>query len=211
MRAILVVEDHPLVAEATARLLEQRFDDIEVVTVRTASDALRVIDASRGEWFRILLDLAVPGAFGLSLAKQIAARDLASVCCVVSASDRDDYVQQLRAWGFLGYLAKSMPVETLTARLADVMRGLGAFPATLHLPRTNGIRLTARQIETLEGIQRGLSSKQIGAQMHVAEGTVNNQVAALMQLLHAESRSHAVAKAISLGLLDAASTESRAP
>ena len=44
--------------------------------------------------------------------------------------------------------------------------------------------------------------------MHVAEGTVNNLMGALMQLLHAESRSHAVAKAISLGLLDATSTES---
>lgn len=203
MREILVIEDHPLVAEATAQLLQQRFDDIGVVTSRTAPDALHILDELRGRWFRILLDLAVPGAFGLSLAKQIAARDLASICCVVSACDRDDYVQQLRAWGFMGYLAKSMPVETLTARLGDVMRGIGAFPSALPVPRTIGIRLTARQIEILERVQRGLSSKQIAAQMHLAEGTVNNQVAALMQLLHAESRSHAVAKAIGLGLLDA--------
>ena len=211
MKDVLVVEDHPLVAEATARLLEQRVADINVVTVGNASDALRVIDLSRGRWFRILLDLAVPGAFGLSLAKQIVARELAPVCCVVSACDRDDYVQQLRAWGFMGYLAKSMPVEALTARLADVMRGIGTFPSTLPAARVAGIRLTARQIETLEGVQRGLSSRQIAAQMHLAEGTVNNQMAALMQLLHAESRSHAVAKAISLGLLDAATTESPVP
>lgn len=207
MKDVLVVEDHPLVAEATSQLLKQRFNDIDVVTVRTAADALRVIDESRGRWFRILLDLAVPGAFGLSLAKQIVNRELASICCVVSACDRDDYVQQLRAWGFMGYLTKSMPVATLTARLADVMRGIGAFPSTLPVQRATRIRLTARQIETLEGVQRGLSSKQIAAQMHLAEGTVNNQVAALMQILHADNRSHAVAKAISLGLLDAATTE----
>ncbi len=211
MKDILVVEDHPLVAEATARLLEQRVADINVVTVGNASDALRVIDLSRGRWFRILLDLTVPGAFGLSLAKQIVARELAPVCCVVSACDRDDYVQQLRAWGFMGYVAKSLPVEALTARLADVMRGIGTFPSTLPAARVAGIRLTARQIETLEGVQRGMSSRQIAAQMHLAEGTVNNQMAALMQLLHAESRSHAVAKAISLGLLDAATTESPVP
>jgi DNA-binding NarL/FixJ family response regulator len=203
MKEILVVEDHPLVAEATAQLLEKRFDDIAVVTVRTASEALQAIDEARGRWFRIFLDLAVPGAFGLSLAKQIAARELAPICCVLSACDRDDYVEQLRACGFMGYVAKSMPVETLAARLGDVMLGIGAFPSALPVPRATGIRLTARQVETLEGVQRGLSSKQIAAQMHLAEGTVNNQVAALMQLLHAESRSHAVAKAISLGLLDA--------
>lgn len=211
MKDVLVVEDHPLVAEATARLLEQRVADINVVTVGNASDALREIDLSRGRWFRILLDLTVPGAFGLSLAKQIVARELAPVCCVVSACDRDDYVQQLRAWGFMGYVAKSLPVEALTARLADVMRGIGTFPSTLPAARVAGIRLTARQIETLEGVQRGMSSRQIAAQMHLAEGTVNNQMAALMQLLHAESRSHAVAKAISLGLLDAATTESPVP
>ena len=207
MKAILVVEDHPLVADATVQLLERQFDGIKVVTVSTASDALSAIDEANACWFRILLDLAVPGAFGLSLAKQVLSRGLASVCCVISAYDRDDYVQQLRAWGFMGYLAKSMPVDALTARLGDVMRGIGTFPSAVPVRRANGIRLTARQIETLEGVQQGLSSKQIAARLHVAEGTVNNQMAVLMQLLHADSRSHAVAKAISLGLLDATTAE----
>jgi DNA-binding NarL/FixJ family response regulator len=211
MKEVLVVEDHPLVAEATAQLIEQSFDDIEVVTMSTAQDALRLIDGSRGRWFRILLDLAVPGAFGLSLAKQISARGLAPICCVVSACDRADYVDQLRSWGFMGYLAKSMPVESLTARLADAIRGIGTFPPSVPVTRKPGTRLTGRQIEILEGVQRGLSSKQIAALMNLAEGTINNQVAALMQLLHAESRSHAVAKAIGLGLLEAATPESSAP
>lgn len=211
MREVLVVEDHPLVAEATAQLLERRFEDIEVVTVSTAPDALRLLEEGPRRWFRIFLDLAVPGAFGLSLAKQVVARDLASICCILSAYDRDDYVQQLRAWGFLGYVAKSTPVETLTARLGDVLRGIGTFPPTLPAPRKSGIRLTTRQIEILEGIQRGLPSKQIATRMHLAEGTVNNQVAAVMQLLEAESRSHAVAKAISLGLLDPVSVDTHLP
>src|SRR5437763_16126144 len=86
MKQVLVVEGHPLVAEATAHLLERRFDNIEVVTASTASEALRLVDEERERWFRIFLDLAVPGAFGLSLAKQLAAKELASVCCVISAN-----------------------------------------------------------------------------------------------------------------------------
>ena len=113
MRQVLVIEDHPLVAEATAELLERRFGDVEVVTASTASEALELVDEASRRWFRIFLDLAVPGAFGLSLAKQLVARQLASICCVVSAYDRDDYVQQLRSWGFLGYVAKSTPVDAL--------------------------------------------------------------------------------------------------
>ncbi len=211
MRQVLVIEDHPLVAEATAELLERRFGDVEVVTASTASEALALVDEARKRWFRIFLDLAVPGAFGLSLAKQLVARQLASICCVVSAYDRDDYVQQLRSWGFLGYVAKSTPVDALIARLGDVMRGIGAFPSAIPLARNSETRLTARQSEILEGIQEGLSSKRIAMRMNLAEGTVNNQVAAIMQLLHAESRSHAVAKAISLGLLDAANSRSQVP
>ncbi|MDE2095383.1 MAG: response regulator transcription factor, partial [Burkholderiales bacterium] len=126
MREVLFVEDHPLVAEATVQLLLRRFEDIQVVTASTAAEALRLVDDSRQRWFRIFLDLAVPGAFGLSLARQISTRDLAGICCVISACDRDDYVQQLRAWGFMGYIAKSMPVETLTTRLGDVIQGIGA-------------------------------------------------------------------------------------
>ena len=52
-------------------------------------------------------------------------------------------------------------------------------------------------------IQSGLSSREISAKLHIAAGTVNNQVTAILQAVHAESRAHAVARAIELGLIDA--------
>lgn len=207
MRKVLLVEDHPFVADATARLLAQLSDDVEVVKAGTAREATRQLDQESAGWSRIFLDLAVPGAFGLSLAKHVRCRGLASICCVVSAYDREDYVRELRAWGFLGYVAKSAPVDALTARISDAMQGIGSFPAAFPPRKPSAIRLTVRQTEILESIQQGLSSKQIAARMHLAEGTVNNQVTALMQVLHADSRSHAVAKAIGLGLLDIECTD----
>ncbi|MCW5660128.1 MAG: response regulator transcription factor [Burkholderiaceae bacterium] len=206
MRHVLVVEDHPLVAEATARLLTHAFDDVHVVSCGTASGAMERLRDSQSVWSRIFLDLAVPGAFGLSLAKQVRSLGAAPICCVVSAFDRDDYVRQLQAWGFLGYIPKSMPVDAFVARLNDAMRGLGTFPATPRERRSSSIRLTARQTEILELIQQGRSSKQIATLMNLAEGTVNNQVAALLHVLQADSRSHAVAKAIELGLIDVTSS-----
>lgn len=202
MRHVLVVEDHPLVAEATARLLTQAFEDVHVVSCGTAPSAIDRLRDRQCAWTRIFLDLAVPGAFGLSLAKQVRTLGAASICCVVSAFDRDDYVRQLEAWGFLGYIPKSMPVDAFVARLNDAMRGLGTFPASPRERRPSSVRLTTRQTEILELIQQGRSSKQIAAQMNLAEGTVNNQVAALLHVLQADSRSHAVAKAIELGLID---------
>lgn len=205
MTHVLVVEDHPLVAEATARLLTHGFEDVHVVSCGTAPSAVDRLRDRRCAWSRIFLDLAVPGAFGLSLAKQVRSLGAASICCVVSAFDRDDYVCQLQTWGFLGYIPKSLPVDAFVARLGDAMRGLGSFPATPRERRPSSMRLTSRQTEILELIQQGRSSKQIAAQMNLAEGTVNNQVAALLNVLQADSRSHAVAKAIALGLIDVGS------
>jgi len=202
MKQVLVVEDHPLVAEATMQLLTQRFQDVGVECSDTATTALARLNDRAQTWFRVFLDLAVPGAFGLSLAKQVRSLGFAPVCCVISAFDREDYVRQLQSWGFLGYIPKSAPVDTFTARLSDAMRGFGTFPAALHAPRPETVRLTARQTEILELIQEGCSTKQIAERMNLAAGTVNNQVAALMHVLRAESRSHAVVKAIGLGLLD---------
>lgn len=207
MRLVLVVEDHPLVAEATSQLLTHGFKDVQVVTCATATSALENLNDARRAWYRVFLDLAVPGAFGLSLAKQVRSVGVASVCCVISAFDRPDYVRQLQAWGFLGYIPKSMPVDAFAARLSDAMRGLGSFPSNQPVDRTTSIRLTNRQTEILEWIQLGRSSKQIAKVMNLAEGTVNNQVAALMHVLHADSRSHAVAKAIELGLIGVAPSD----
>jgi two-component system, NarL family, response regulator DesR len=211
MRHVLVVEDHPLVAEATSRLLTHGFEDVQIVTCATATSAVERLRDRRRLWFRVFLDLAVPGAFGLSLAKQVRSIGAAPVCCVVSAFDRDDYVRQLQAWGFLGYIPKSIPVDAFAARLSDAMRGLGSFPGSSRESRTSSVRLTSRQTEILEHIQAGRSSKQIATLMNLAEGTVNNQVAALMHALQAVSRSHAVAKAIELGLISVASAQPEAP
>jgi DNA-binding NarL/FixJ family response regulator len=208
MPQVLVIEDHPVVAEATVRLLTHGFSEVQFVSCGTAPSAIDQLTAGAGRWFRIFLDLAVPGAFGLSLAKRVHSLGLAPVCCVVSAFAREDYVHQLQGWGFLGYIPKSMPVDAFSARLNEAMRGLGSFPSALEDSRPTTIRLTVRQREILQLIQQGRSSKQIAAQLNLAEGTVNNKVAALLYLLEADSRPHAVAKAIELGLVDAGQGES---
>lgn len=62
----------------------------------------------------IFLDFDVPGAHGLFLARDFRQRHLAARCCVVSAFERRDYIDELQACGFLGYLVKAMPVAGFT-------------------------------------------------------------------------------------------------
>lgn len=198
MARILVVEDHPLVAEATASLLRRLEQGIDIVAAATAEETLRLLDEPIA-WSRVFFDLWVPGAYGLSLAKEVHRRGLAGTSCVISAFDRADFIEEVRRLGFLGYIVKAAPVVEVTSALASALRGEHTFPASTA--RSSSPRLTRRQTEILELVQTGLSSKHIARRLGLVEGTVNNQVAAMLLVLRAESRTHAVARAIELGLL----------
>ena len=199
---VLVIEDHPLVAEATGKLLVGCGHLIVPVVSSTAADALERLDDQRSTWFRIFLDLDVPGAYGLSLAGEVEGRGLADRCCVVSAFDNPEYVSETFRRGFLGYITKAIPIADFTAAVMKVLGGERSFPFARHARRVVGLRLTRRQTQLLERIRAGLSSKEIATEMHIAEGTVNNHVAAILQSLEASSRAHAVARAIELGFLE---------
>lgn len=202
MRPVLIVEDHPLVAEATGKLLARYGDHVTPVISSDAAQAIERLDSRGEDWFRIFLDLDVPGAYGLSLAKEVQHRGLASRCCVVSAFERADYIGEIQAWGFLGYIVKAVAISEFTAALVKVLAGEPTFPATPLPRRSAATRLTRRQIQLLERIQAGWSSKEIADELHLAEGTVNNQVASILQVFEVSSRAHAIARAIELGLLD---------
>ena len=202
MRPVLIVEDHPLVAEATGGLLARYGHDVTTTVCANAAQTIAALDTQPVDWFRIFLDLDVPGAYGLSLAREIRDRQQAAKCCVVSAFERQDYIEELRAWGFLGYIVKALPMAEFTRAISDVINGISHFPTGGPPDRaTSPVRLTRRQADVLELVQAGLSSKQIASELHLAEGTVNNLVAAIVQLFDAGSRTHAVARAIELGVL----------
>ena len=140
---VLIVEDHPLVAEATARLIELA-RAIQPVLSSDAESTRRLLDQKGDVWFRIFLDLDIPGAYGLSLAREIKDRGLAGRTCVVSASDKSEYVDEVRRWGFLGYIAKAIPVAEFETSIRRILDGKAAFPevATSHrawvsLPRSS--------------------------------------------------------------------------
>ena len=202
MKPILIVEDHPLVAEATGKLLAGFGEDIRTMICPDAAQAVEKLEDDRESWFRIFLDLDVPGARGLSLAREVQGRGLAGRCCVVSAFDKCEYIDEIRASGFLGYIVKAVTVAEFTAAVAKVLNSEPSFPSAPSGRRTPAIRLTRRQTQLLELVRLGLSSKQAAAELHIAEGTVKNQLSAILQVFEANTRTQAVAKAIELGLLD---------
>ncbi|PZQ76175.1 MAG: hypothetical protein DI530_18455 [Sphingomonas sp.] len=201
MNDVLIVEDHPFVAEATQRLVSKTYPLLQVTLCSSADEAMSAINDDSKAWHRILLDLDVPGAHGLSLAMELHAANMQGITCIVSASKRRDFVAQVRGLGFLGYIQKAMPMNEFPAALDRVFRGERVFSDLSDGPREEIPRLTKRQTEILDLLRHGLRDREIAERLGLVEGTVTNQIKSITSELKARSRSHAVALAIDLGLL----------
>lgn len=202
MKSVLIVEDHPVVAEATQALLARSAQLLRFTVCHDAAAAVDQLDGNGADWFRILLDLDVPGAYGLSLTQQVRQRGLQARCCIVTGLQNPEFVAALEAQGFLGYIVKAAPMPEFAADIQKVLAGERVFP----LPVSGGdpagsVRLTRRQAELLDCVRRGMLSKQIAADLSLSEGTVNNHINATLKTLNVSTRTQAVARAIELGLI----------
>lgn len=202
--SILIIEDHPLVAEATRGLLVNMDNALKITICNTAQTGLAAFHQS-SHWFRIFLDIDIPGAHGLSLARQLAQLGAASKCTVITAFDNPQWRAEAIAMGMLGYILKATRVEDFVFSLEEVLKGRTAFPASVPDEKT-AVRLTRRQQDVLCLLHRGHTSKSIALQLGLTTGTVDNHVFAFVNALGAKSRAQAIARGIELGYINVADT-----
>ncbi|HEY8102614.1 MAG TPA: response regulator transcription factor [Burkholderiaceae bacterium] len=200
-KLILLVEDHPVVAQATSMLLMQIDDSLRITTCGSATAALTELGKTR-EWHRIFLDIDVPGAHGLSLARQFAKLGMANKCTIITGSNNPQWRAEAVAMGMLGYIVKAIRVEDFKKALQAVLKGDATFLETASPEKPQAIRLTRRQQDVLRLICRGLSTPEIATQLGLTSGTVDDHVKALLMALEVKNRAQAVAKAIELGQID---------
>jgi len=197
---VLIVEDHPLVAQAMKGELSRLHSSLELHVCGDADSAMAQLTRPGADWFRIFLDLDIPGAYGLSLARQIRGVGLHTRCCVLTALNRSDLIVEVQRLGFLGYIVKASPYPDFERALASAMSGEQTYP----LPRSDSqasIRISRRQEQLLDGVRRGMSSKDLARALCLTEGTVSNCITSTMKALNVSTRAQAVSKALELGLL----------
>ncbi|GAA4332495.1 response regulator transcription factor [Variovorax defluvii] len=197
---VLLVEDQPVVSEATADKIARNPRVASIHVCATAQLARQALESQSDRWGLIFLDLDVPGAAGLSLAMEIERLGLASITCILTGSQRPDYIAQIQATGFLGYILKAMEVQALVRALDSVLIGEKVFPAA-NAQTTNIPRLTVRQTQCLQLVSEGKSTKQIAQILQLHAGTVNYHIDSAMDALVVNSRAHAVQRALQFGLL----------
>ncbi|MEE8490546.1 MAG: response regulator transcription factor [Acidimicrobiia bacterium] len=214
MTRVLVVDDAPLFRTGLrAALTEANFD-----VVGEAEDApSAVIEAERLQPDIIVLDVLMPGQSGLEVVDKLlaAAPDTRVVLLTVSESE-EDLLTAIKA-GARGYVIKDTPFPVLATAIIDVVEN-GAvvsprmasklFTVVQQMLRHRDLTasrkptLTGREIEVLQLVAQGYTSREIGEQLFISENTVKNHVRNILDKLGLHSRNEAVLYALRENLID---------
>lgn len=211
MIKILIADDHLLFREGLARILNDAPEMRVVATVGSGEDAL--VRAGEFKPDVVLMDVNMPGLGGAHAAQRM--RELypqIGILMLTVSEQESDLFAAIRA-GARGYLLKNMRADEVIYAIQHVHAGeaiiaptmalklLKEFSATpaqaQHPPEED---LTERERGVLQLVARGLSNKEIAAQLAISPHTVKAHLRTILDKLHLRSRSAAAAWAARHGV-----------
>lgn len=196
---LLVIDDHAVVREGLEAMLGADPSFEHIATAASTEEALPLCDEFRPDV--ILLDLRMPESDGFNALEIIHHRWPSIRVLVLSAGATPAEVKLALRNGASGYLSKSADRATLTAAIHAVARGELVFPKDSTVsPLDRGI-VSARELEVLRHLGRGLSTHELGTVLGISPETVKSHIKAIFQKLDVTDRAEAVSRAYELGLL----------
>ena len=212
---ILIVDDQRLMREGLRTLLELEHDFDVVGEAGDGQAALAGVAAQHPDV--VLMDIRMPGLDGVEATRRLRAQGASVKVIILTTFDDDALVfEGLRA-GALGYLLKDLSGDELARAIRTVMAGgaliepsvarklLAEFArlAPAQRPPNAGLPepLSERELGVLKLVAAGMSNREIGAKLFIAEGTVKNYVSNVLQKIGARDRTQAALRARELGLL----------
>ena len=205
MIRIMLVDDHALVREALGRLLEDAHDLRVIGSFDEGSAALAF--AAREEPDVAIVDVAMPVASGIDLARQLRTVSPGTRLLMLSMHARADYVQRALRAGAHGYVLKECAGEEVVAAVRAVHAGRRYLSAQLPKPDL-GVevcddpldRLSARELEVLKLVVEGNTSLQVAAMLGLSPKSIDTYRSRLMAKLDIDHLPALVKFAIRRGL-----------
>jgi len=198
---LIVVDDHPLFRGALKQILCGAIEGLKVSEGGSFDDLAGAIESGK-EVDLVLLDLALPGADGLSALIQLRVRHPELPVVVVSASEAPATVRRCLQLGALGFIPKSLSADRIREAIETVLHGRVWVPSEIDLSGAEAsdvsellsrmASLTPQQVRVLAMLSEGLLNKQIAFKLGVSEATVKAHVSAILQKLGVDSRTQAV-------------------
>ena len=203
---VFLLDDHEVVRRGLRELLEAEQDMTVVGEASTAEEAYRRVGPTRPDV--AVLDVRLPDGDGIEVCREIRSRHPDIACVMLTSFADDEALFSAIMAGAAGYVLKQVRGSDLVAGIRRVAAGESLLDPTLtarvldrlrHRPEDEELAaLTAQERRILDLIAEGLTNRQIGERMYLAEKTVKNYVSNLLAKLGMSRRTEAAAYAARL-------------
>ena len=199
---ILSVDDHPLLREGIAVLIENQPDMLLVAQAGTGREAIQ--QYRQHEPDVTLMDLRLPDISGIDALIAIRNDDPDACIVMLTTFEGDVEIQRALEAGARGYLLKTTPAKELVEVIRQAHAGKKRIPPDVaaHLAEHMGEdALTPREVEVLRHLAGGNRNRDIGDQLFISEETVKVHIKHIMEKLGASDRTQAVAIGVRRGII----------
>jgi DNA-binding NarL/FixJ family response regulator len=199
---VLSVDDHPLLREGIAAIINSQPDMVMVAQASTGREAIQLFRQHRPDV--TLMDLRMPDVSGIDAMSAILAEFADARIVMLTTLEGDVDIQRSLAAGARGYLLKNMPPKELVEAVRQVHAGRKRIPQEVAAQLAEHIAdeaLTVREIEVLLQVSGGNRNREIAEHLAISEETVKVHVKHIMEKLGASDRTAAVSIAVRRGII----------
>jgi DNA-binding NarL/FixJ family response regulator len=217
---VLLVDDHALLTDSLARLLDSE-PDLEVVGV--AGSVAEAKQLARERMDVVLMDYRLPDGTGAEATRAIKARwPSARVVMLTAVHDDETVLESIQA-GADGYLTKDRAVEDVVAAVRAARAGDTLLPRSVIVGIAQRVAsaqdrgpdrpamepLTPRELEVLRALSEGLATPDICERLSISRNTLRTHVQNIMAKLHVHSKLEAVTVALRYRIIESPRTDDR--
>ncbi len=199
---ILSVDDHPLLREGIAAIINSQSD---MQLVSQAANGTQAIQQYRDLQPDVtLMDLRLPDVSGIDAMIAIRAEFPSARIIILTTFEGDVEIQRALQAGARGYLLKNMPPNELVQTIRHVHAGKKRVPPELAAELAEHMsddKLTAREVEVLQQVAGGNRNRDIAELLRISEETVKVHIKHIMDKLGAKDRTQAIAIAVRRGII----------
>ncbi|HET6803569.1 MAG TPA: response regulator transcription factor [Casimicrobiaceae bacterium] len=196
---IAIADDHPLMRAALVSALARIGDDVQFMEAANQAAALALVEKPPGPDL-MLMDLHMPGADGIEGVRAVRERAPHVPLAIVSADEDVAAIRAMLALGVSGFIPKTDSPAVIEGAVRLILAGGVYVPPRLvngdgfAVPSSAAPSsgLTARQMDVVRLLARGLSNKAIARELGVSEGTVKVHLLAIFRALDVRNRTRAV-------------------
>jgi two-component system, NarL family, response regulator len=200
---IFIADDHPVVVAGLTSMLGTQTGMTVAGWAASGEEAVAMLRAKGADL--LLLDLRMPGMNGVETLHALNRAGVHIRTIILTSYETDEDIYRAVQAGAQGYLLKDAPQADMVEAIWAVQAGKRYFPRPIAerlAERMTRSELTARELEVLHMLARGLTNKEIGSALEISGNTVRNHVNSIIEKLEVSDRTEAATSAIHRGIID---------